>query len=242
MELLLEASAALAVEVDRVDLEPWRWSSVEPVAELLREHDFAARELEPAPELALPPCCEEPEQPLRGRLAKLAYYRRRAERLGPYRVTDERALPATLLLEQLIRLHAARWRQRDEPGVLADPVVQAFHRVALPRLAAAGLTRMTGLAIGQEIVAVVYGLGHRGRLYLYLAGWDPEPGHPGLGALAVGEAIEAARQRGDRAVDFLRGRESYKYSWGARDQRLAALRSPGGPVTPEGPRACGTGT
>jgi CelD/BcsL family acetyltransferase involved in cellulose biosynthesis len=34
----------------------------------------------------------------------------------------------------------------------------------------------------------------------------------------VGCAIEAAAEEGAREFDFLRGREAYKYRWGARDR------------------------
>ena len=54
-------------------------------------------------------------------------------------------------LDMLFRLHAARWHERGEPGILHDPLVQAFHRAALPLLARAGLARCTILTIGGEI-------------------------------------------------------------------------------------------
>src|SRR3569623_1597270 len=46
-------------------------------------------------------------------------------------------------LEALTQLHARRWQAKGEPGVLADPRVREFHRLALPRLLRAGLARCT---------------------------------------------------------------------------------------------------
>jgi CelD/BcsL family acetyltransferase involved in cellulose biosynthesis len=63
--------------------------------------------------------------------------------------------------------------------------------------------------------------------YCYLQGFDPEFRDFSPGAQLVGAVIEDAIREQKRAVDFLRGAESYKYAWGARDQitfRLQASR------------------
>jgi CelD/BcsL family acetyltransferase involved in cellulose biosynthesis len=152
------------------------------------------------------------------RLGKLAYYRRRAARLGD--AVLELATPASLSdhLESLFQLHAAHWTGRDEPGVLADPRVRAFHRRAAPQLLALGLLRCHALRVDGRIVAVLYALADRGTVHAYLAGYDPRLHHPGLGALMIGHAIEQAAAEGLREFDFLRGREAYKYAWGAIDR------------------------
>ncbi len=143
---------------------------------------------------------------------------RRAERAGG--VAVESATPHTAggMLEDLFELHAARWSGRGEPGVLADPAVQAFHRGAVPALAEAGLLRMHRLRIGGRLAAVHYGLGDGRRTYYYLGGFDPELAAQGPGVLAVGHAIAEALAEGAAEFHFLRGREAYKYRWGAVDQ------------------------
>ena len=123
----------------------------------------------------------------------------------------------------LLRLHAARWATRDEAGVLASPAVQAAHREALPGLFRAGLLRFQALRLDGEIVAALYGLadppGRDGRrVYLYLSGFDPRLERLSPGLLLVGQAVEAAIAEGMACVDFLRGRETYKYFWGAQDR------------------------
>jgi hypothetical protein len=50
--------------------------------------------------------------------------------------------PPDEFLDLLFARHRARWRSRGEGGVLADPRVQAFHRIALSRLQARGIARM----------------------------------------------------------------------------------------------------
>ena len=167
---------------------------------------------EPRPTLPLPDAL--PASQVRN----LRHTRNRALRAGPVEV--ETATPATApaLLEALLRLHAARWVERGETGVLADPAVQAFHRGAVPALAEAGLLRMYGLRIGGRLAAVHYGLGDGRRAYYYLGGFDPELAPLGPGVLVLGHAVEEAVSEGAREFHFLRGREPYKYAWGAVDR------------------------
>jgi CelD/BcsL family acetyltransferase involved in cellulose biosynthesis len=219
-EMVPPALAWLALRqdrFDRIDLEELRAGSPLLDAPLPSGWRGSVYPCEPCPVLALP---EDPAELRRAvpRLAKLPYYRRRAERLGEMRL--ERASAATLpeYLEALFALHATRWQERDEPGVLADPVVQAFHREAAAALLELGLLRLHGLRIGGRFVAVLYGFADRQRFHAYLAGHDPALPHPGLGALMIGHAIEQAAAEGLREFHFLRGREPYKYAWGAVDQ------------------------
>ncbi|HLJ72787.1 MAG TPA: GNAT family N-acetyltransferase [Roseiarcus sp.] len=115
-------------------------------------------------------------------------------------------------------LHAARWRERGESGVLSDEQVRRFHRTALPQLAAAGLARCYLLAIGGRNVAAYYGFLDRGRAFAYLGGFDPAFEDASPGAILIGHAIEKAIDEDAREFHFLRGREAYKYSWGATDR------------------------
>jgi len=148
----------------------------------------------------------------------LRHARARAERAGGLSVerADADSLPA--LLDALFRLHGARWAGRGEAGVLASPEVRAFHRAAAAGLLAAGALRLTALSLGGRLAAVHYGLRHRGRAFYYIGGFDPGMAPVGPGTLAVGHAIEEAVGEGAREFHFLRGREPYKYRWGAGDR------------------------
>jgi CelD/BcsL family acetyltransferase involved in cellulose biosynthesis len=132
----------------------------------------------------------------------------------------EAASPATLEehLDALVRLHGARWRSRGESGVLAGEAVQRFHEAAVPALFEAGIVRFYGLRLDNRIVSSWYGFHAHGVCYAYLTGF--EPGTEGLqpGTLLVGHALEAAEREGLAEFDFLRGREAYKYLWGAIDR------------------------
>jgi CelD/BcsL family acetyltransferase involved in cellulose biosynthesis len=155
----------------------------------------------------------------RSKLYDLRLARNRAARRGE--VSLERADARVLgeQLEALLRLHAARWATRGEPGgVLASPKVQDFHREAAPRLLAAGILRLYALRIDGEIVGSYYGFHQEGRAYAYLTGFDPAYEFESPGTVILAHAIEAAMREGAREFHMLRGGEPYKYAWGAVDR------------------------
>lgn len=149
---------------------------------------------------------------------KLQYYRRRAAREAE--VSVERADAASLdsMLDELFRLHRARWRLRNSPGVLADEAVQRFHRDVTHGFLPRGMLRLYVLRLGGRVVASLYGFACRGRTYYYLGGFDPDVRGLSPGMLLIGHAIEEAVREGAHEFDFLRGREAYKYDWGAQDR------------------------
>jgi CelD/BcsL family acetyltransferase involved in cellulose biosynthesis len=142
----------------------------------------------------------------------------RAEAAGGVRIeaADEDTLAS--MLDDLFRLHEARWRSRGEPGVLADPAVQEFHRDAARALGAEGMLRLYRMRIGNAVAAVYYGFARQSRSYAYLGGFDPDSPRLSPGAQIMRYAIGAAIAEGCAAFDFLRGGESYKYAWGAVDR------------------------
>ncbi len=134
--------------------------------------------------------------------------------------TLETATAATLPdhLDALTRLHTARWQSRGEKGVLFEAKVRRFHEAAAPRLLAAGIARFYALRIDGAIRASWYVLRAHRRAYAYLTGFDPEIAGLQPGTLLLGEALEEALREGCEELDFLRGRERYKYLWGAVDR------------------------
>ncbi len=59
---------------------------------------------------------------------------------------------------------------------------------------------------------------------LYNSGYDPAYGGVSPGFVLVANTIQMAIQEGREVYDFLRGREGYKYDFGARDRELYSLR------------------
>jgi CelD/BcsL family acetyltransferase involved in cellulose biosynthesis len=155
-------------------------------------------------------------------LRDLRTARKRAAEAGALRWQDADAESLGPIFDALLRLHAARWETRQEPGVLDAPAVQAAHRAALPELHRAGLLRLQALHLNDDIVAVLYALidppeRPARRVYLYISGFDPALDRLSPGTLLVGHALEQAVTEGFATLDFLRGQEPYKYFWGAAD-------------------------
>lgn len=151
------------------------------------------------------------------KLRKLRMARHRVERHQGVIVEPQRD-SLREFLEGLFRLHTARWRSREQLGVLADDRVQLFHERVLPGLCDAGVLRLFGLRISGQLIGVYYGFQRRDRAYAYLTGFDPEFAYCSPGTVLVWHAIERAMAEGASEFHFLRGREGYKYEWGAVDR------------------------
>lgn len=151
-------------------------------------------------------------------LSKLRYYRRRAEKTGSVRVDCVNDHNFEEHFDALLRLHRSRWAARGLLGVLGDEAVQRFHREAVRSLLARDVLRLYALRVGDRIGAVFYGFTHGKRAYYYVGGFDPAFERLSVGMLIVGHAIEEAICDDAEEFDFLRGREAYKYLWGAKDQ------------------------
>jgi CelD/BcsL family acetyltransferase involved in cellulose biosynthesis len=121
------------------------------------------------------------------------------------------------LMDDLFRLHSARWEQRNEAGMLAAAQLQAFHRESAAALAPAGMLRIYGLMLDEGCIAVQYNLAAKGRAYAYLSGFDPAWGKFSPGGVLLKRSIAEAIGEGIRTFDFLRKAEPFKYLWGAED-------------------------
>ena len=118
---------------------------------------------------------------------------------------------------ELVRLHQARWAGRGG-GVLGNEQVIKFHRTAMPGLMAAGVLRVYLLELAGRVAAVYYGFMHANTAYAYLGGFDPMFAFESPGTVLLYHAIREATREGAQQFDFLRGREAYKYTWGATDR------------------------
>jgi CelD/BcsL family acetyltransferase involved in cellulose biosynthesis len=165
-------------------------------------------------------------------LADVRRQRRRLGEAGHFEVAHARGAAALPMVEDLFRLHRARWESRGEPGVLGSRAVRAFHAEAAPGLAAMGLLRVTALRLDDRSFAVLYALAARGRVHAYLQGIDPALARFSPGSVLVAAAIEGAVADGARELDMCRGGEPYKYRWGAVDRPTFRLELPPRPAAP----------
>ena len=102
--------------------------------------------------------------------------------------------------------------------MLADPVIRTLPPRGRAALLTGGLLRLHALRLDGRIIAVMYGLAARRRAYFYLCGFDPELACSSPGTLILGHSIRQAVREGAHEVDFLRGRERFKYFWGASER------------------------
>lgn len=198
----------------------------------------------PCPTLVAPPDADDLADVLPDGFAyRVGRAMRKAERAGGLELraaaTGGEALS---LFDALSAFHAARWRSRGQSGVLAHPDVQRFHQQVIPAMQRAGVLRLFGLTLGGGLAGVVYGLRAHGRFSFYLSGFDLARDEASPGTLAVAGAIQHELRAGVRVFDFLRGREPYKYRFGARDAacytvRLEAPRVAHGVATPAAPHS-----
>ncbi|HSP35706.1 MAG TPA: GNAT family N-acetyltransferase [Thermoanaerobaculia bacterium] len=149
---------------------------------------------------------------------KIRYYRHSLARLGAVTVHEPATETLGAFMDSLYTLHAARWKERGLPGMLAADVDQSFHREVARGMLAAGALRMYAIRVDGRDVALFYGFAARDTVYYYLSGYDPSIEKLSPGTLLVAHAIEQAVRSGVKTFDFLRGAEDYKYAWGAKDR------------------------
>jgi CelD/BcsL family acetyltransferase involved in cellulose biosynthesis len=177
--------------------------------------DIAAQEV--CPVLDLPASLEDlPRYVPVNMLTKLNVARRKLRKLGQVRIEQAGPEDFESKYETLLRLHAARWGLKHANGVLAAPEVRAFHRNAASSMLASDCLRLHELSVGRQPVASLYAFRGPGAVYFYLGGFDPGFAAYSPGMILLGEAIEAAVRERAASFDFLRGRETYKYMWGAK--------------------------
>ena len=204
---------------DTLDFEQLRPGS--PLLEAAPRASWSEERREDAacPVLSLPDSLERlPEHVPTSQLAKLRKARRQMSRAGPTHLDVATDPTREEILDALLRLHGARWAQQGSSGVLADAAVQAFHREATRGLLERGVLRLYALRHAGRITASLYALFERNTAYCYLQGFDPDCERFSPGMQILGMVIEDAIAHGLASIDFLRGREGYKYGWGAKDQ------------------------
>lgn len=155
------------------------------------------------------------------------YLRRRKwlEKQDGYRVERvERTEGLSQAMSHFFRLHAMRWAEDGGSSGIKGPGVEAFHRDATHLLAERGALRMYTMKVGDEAVASVYGIVHRGVFSYYQSGLDPSWRPKSVGLVLIGETFRDSLELGLGRYDFLRGTEKYKSDWTSQRRRTVALR------------------
>jgi CelD/BcsL family acetyltransferase involved in cellulose biosynthesis len=187
------------------DLEPLPGDS--PLLRISRGH-LETRDV--CPGLDLPARVEDLQEVVPTRqLANLRKYRRKAGKLGELRLHSGNWEAG---LDILLRFYLAR---RGESN---GDTLRAFHREVAAGFHARGALGLYLLCLDGAPLAGLYGFRERDTFYCYMQGFDEQWARLSPGAMMVGAVIEEAVRQGARRIDFLRGREPYKYWWGGTDR------------------------
>lgn len=151
-------------------------------------------------------------------LANLRKYRRKAETLGDLRLERVDEGNREPLLETVLRFYEDRRNELGQASLLEGERLRAFHREVAAGFHARGALALYALCLDGAPMAALYGFREKDTLYCYMQGFDPARAKLSPGVMVVGGAIEDSIRRGARRIDFLRGREPYKYWWGARER------------------------
>lgn len=136
-------------------------------------------------------------------------------------VTDPAVLTAAM--DDLFRLHNARWQRRGAKGAFATPALQAFHQEVARRFLERGWLRLHVMRCDGETKAAFYCFSFAKRVYYYLSGFDESIGKFSPGNVMMGYSLTEAMKEGATEFDLLRGDETYKYDWKATDRDTERL-------------------
>jgi CelD/BcsL family acetyltransferase involved in cellulose biosynthesis len=151
-------------------------------------------------------------------LSNLRKYRRKAGELGKLLLRTLDGGGREELLETVLRFYLERRRELGHPLPLDDEPLRAFHREAAAGFDGRGALGLYALELDGRPIAALYGFREKETFACYMQGFDAARAPLSPGVLGLGAVIEDLIGRGVRRVDFLRGREPYKYWWGARDR------------------------
>ncbi|MGA2973267.1 MAG: GNAT family N-acetyltransferase [Candidatus Bathyarchaeia archaeon] len=127
-------------------------------------------------------------------------------------------------MDVMFELHQKRRRSiSDTPSAFEAPRTRAFHSELATAFAAKGWLNLNFLTADGEAIAATYCFDYRGKTYAYQGGFDPRFSRYAVNTLLRLRNIEGSIQRGLREYDFLKGAESYKFSWPVHVRRSLAI-------------------
>lgn len=132
---------------------------------------------------------------------------------------------AELLLDELVDLHQRRWQDAGNPGSFASLRFRAFHRDLVRHGVEDGTAAVVRVRCGLRTLGVLYLLRDGDRALFYQSGvapFDDNRLRPGLVTHAL--AMQACRERGFAAYDFLAGDARYKRDLSTDSQELTWTR------------------
>ncbi len=148
--------------------------------------------------------------------------RRLGSEAGEARLRDlRRPDEVSSTLDDFFRLHRAS--RRDKAEFMTERM-EAFFRRMTSLLSERGLLRLFMMDIDTRLAASVLCFDCCDRLHLYNSGFDPDLSAFSVGLISKVLCLRAAIDEGKRQLDFMRGREPYKYHLGAHDVEIFRCR------------------
>jgi CelD/BcsL family acetyltransferase involved in cellulose biosynthesis len=132
---------------------------------------------------------------------------------------------AEQFFEAMCAHRAARFARLRRSNLLDDAAYRAFYRQLLKHGLASGLTSISALRVGAEIVATLLGLRWRGTYFALIPTMGALPAH-GIGKLMNWFEIKEMHGRGCRYFDFTMGNELYKRDYGAMPRPVYEIVRP----------------
>lgn len=117
-------------------------------------------------------------------------------------------------IETFLELHR---KSNATKTAFMNPEREAFFREMAWTLLQAGWLELSILEAGGNKVAALLNFRYRDTVYVYNSGYDPKFRHWSPGWVLISHSIQNAIERGAKHYDFLRGDETYKYRFRAKD-------------------------
>lgn len=128
-------------------------------------------------------------------------------------------------MDELVRLHQARWESRGEPGTFALPNIEEFLREAMRASLADGRLGLSTLEVDGKVAAARLDFIDNHIAHAFQAGYDPTHPNQGLGSVMSGLCIRAYID--DPQVyeyDFMGGNSKYKEAWTKNYKEIVHLQ------------------
>jgi CelD/BcsL family acetyltransferase involved in cellulose biosynthesis len=127
-------------------------------------------------------------------------------------------LPAAIGRWQALRIRQWRAMGKRITPEHTEPRFRDFLVEATTELVPAGLALVWEFLRAGQLVGSFINFCNAGTFYHYLGAFDPELGHLSIGNVATAEGIRSSIAAGRSYYDFGRGKEAYKYWYGAADR------------------------
>ncbi|MDG5815355.1 GNAT family N-acetyltransferase [Chitinispirillales bacterium ANBcel5] len=123
-----------------------------------------------------------------------------------------------VFMDDLIKVHTKRWKNKGMNGVLSEDKVKKFHLCSGREMVRNNRLLLYRFSCEEKVCAAFYILVHNDCAYGYISGFDANFENVSIGSVCLYLAMKDLIAKGFRVFDFLRGEEDYKYSWGAKNR------------------------